>query len=345
MKERSLWDRSYLLLKGIAMGTVNKIPGVSGGLVALIGGFYEELIFTFQKFNFKALFLLLTGRWRSFYRYTNFQFLLWLMTGVVISYFSTALILDALLVYSEISVWACFFGMILASLYCIRPKVEKWTPTIHGILLSGFLLGLLVSFSDPIPENNNLLYVFFCGIVSVCGMTLPGLSGSYLLLLLGNYSLLLVDTVNDIGILVWSLLRGEFDVFQMTAHSESIKIVLAFVLGSLIGLILFSNLLSYLLRNYKNQTLCFIFGFIVGALRSVWPWKNKIYQLTIDGTTLLNAGGKPKIEAFETYWPSLNEKSTWISLFFIFVGGFFVIALEWYGKIQTQRYKTPRSSR
>ena len=324
MKERSLWDRSYLLLKGIAMGTVNKIPGVSGGLVALIGGFYEELIFTFQKFNFKALFLLLTGRWRSFYRYTNFQFLLWLMTGVVISYFSTALILDALLVYSEISVWACFFGMILASLYCIRPKVEKWTPTIHGILLSGFLLGLLVSFSDPIPENNNLLYVFFCGIVSVCGMTLP---------------------VNDIGILVWSLLRGEFDVFQMTAHSESIKIVLAFVLGSLIGLILFSNLLSYLLRNYKNQTLCFIFGFIVGALRSVWPWKNKIYQLTIDGTTLLNAGGKPKIEAFETYWPSLNEKSTWISLFFIFVGGFFVIALEWYGKIQTQRYKTPRSSR
>ena len=108
MKERSLWDRSYLLLKGIAMGTVNKIPGVSGGLVALIGGFYEELIFTFQKFNFKALFILLTGRWKSFYRYTNFQFLLWLMTGVVISYFSTALILDALLVYSEISVWACF---------------------------------------------------------------------------------------------------------------------------------------------------------------------------------------------------------------------------------------------
>ena len=151
MKERSLWDRSYLLLKGIAMGTVNKIPGVSGGLVALIGGFYEELIFTFQKFNFIALSLLFTGRWRSFYRYTNFQFLLWLMMGVVISYFSTALILDALLVYSEINVWACFFGMILASLYYIRPQVEKWTPTIYGILLGGFLLGLLVSFSDPIP--------------------------------------------------------------------------------------------------------------------------------------------------------------------------------------------------
>ena len=337
MKERSLWNRSYLLLKGIAMGTVNKIPGVSGGLVALIGGFYEELIFTFQKFNFIALSLLFTGRWRSFYRYTNFQFLLWLMMGAVISYFSTALILDALLVYSEINVWACFFGMILASLYSIRPQVEKWTPTIYGISLGGFLLGLLVSFSDPIPENNNLLYVFFCGIVSVCGMTLPGLSGSYLLLLLGNYSLLLVDTVNDIGILVWSLLRGEFDLFQMTAHSESVKIILAFVLGSLIGLILFSNLLSYLLRNYKNQTLCFIIGFIVGALRSVWPWKNKIYQLAIDGTPLLNTGGKPKMEAFEAYWPSLNEKSTWISLFFIFVGSLFVIALEWYGKTQTQR--------
>ena len=337
MKRRSLTDRIYLVLKGVAMGTVNKIPGVSGGLVELIGGFYEEMIYTFQKFNLKALSLFFQGKWRAFYHYTNFQFLLWLLLGIVISYFSTALLLDTLLAYSEINVWACFFGMILASLYYIRPQIQKWHPSTYSVLVIGMLLGLVVSFSNPIPKNDHLIYVFVCGIVSVCGMTLPGLSGSYLLLLLGNYSLLLVDTVNQVGEIALGVLQGNFEVLESTANQQSMTILLAFVLGSLTGLVLFSNLLSYLLRHYKSQTLSGILGFILGATRSVWPWKETIYQRGADGHIVLTTTGKPKIEAFETFWPQLNESSTWITLFFIIAGSGLVAALEWYGKTKIQR--------
>lgn len=337
MKRRSRNDRIYLILKGIAMGTVNKVPGVSGGLVALIGGFYEEMIYTFQKFNFKALSFFFKGQWRAFYQYTNFQFLLWLILGIVISYFSTAILLDALLAHSEVDVWACFLGMILASLYYIRPQIQKWYPSTYSVLVIGLLLGLLVSFSNPIPENDHLLYVFICGIVSVCGMALPGLSGSYLLLLLGNYSLLLVDTVNQVGGMALGILQGNFEILENPTNQQSITILLVFVLGSLTGLVLFSNILSYLLRHYKSQTLSGILGFIIGAMRSVWPWKEKLYQRGSEGNIVLTTTGKPKIEAFETFWPQLNETSTWITLFFIIAGSGLVAALEWYGKTKTQR--------
>lgn len=337
MKKRSLSDRVYLVLKGVAMGTVNKIPGVSGGIVALIGGFYEELIYTFQKFDGKALVFLLKGQWKSFYSYTNFQFLNWLLLGVVISYFTTALLLDQLLAYSEINVWACFFGMILVSLYYIYEQITHWDRVSLAILFLGFFLGVLISFSNAIPENTNLLFVFFCGIVSVCGMTLPGLSGSYLLILLGNYSLLLVDTVNRVGILCLELLKGNFMVLEDPFYQQAVFIIIAFVLGSISGLILFSNILSYLLKNFKHHTLSGIWGFIIGATKSVWPWKTPIYKTDSLNAFILSNSGKPKIEAYKTFWPNWGDFNSWVTLFFILLGGAIVIALEWYGKKQKQQ--------
>ena len=337
MKERTLSDRIFLFLKGIAMGSVNKVPGVSGGIVALIGGFYEEMIYTFQRFNFKALSLLLNGRWRSFYQYINLAFLLWLLAGIVVSYFTTAIALDYFMMQSERNVWACFFGMIIASVYYIKIQIRQWHPSTYGTLLAGLLFGIIVSFSDPIPENDHWMYVFFCGIVSVCGMTLPGLSGSYLLILLGNYSLLLVDTVNDVYTIGKELLRGHTTILQETAYQQSLIIIMVFVLGSVVGLVLFSNVLAYLLRYYKNQTLSGIIGFIIGATRSVWPWKDKIYQKDAAGHVLFSASGKQKIEAFKTFWPSWEDSTTWVTVACIVLGAGIVIALEWYGKTQTQQ--------
>lgn len=336
MKGRTLTDRIYLLLKGIAMGTVNKVPGVSGGIVALIGGFYEEMIYTFQKFNFKALALFLNGRWKSFYYYVNLSFLSWLLMGIVISYFSTALLLDYFISVSEVNVWGSFFGMILASLFYIHPQVKKWYPSTYWVLLGGLALGLVVSFSNPIPESNHLGYVFICGIVSVCGMTLPGLSGSYLLLLLGNYSLLLVDTVNDLNRIVMALLQANTDVLKITSNQQSLLIISCFVLGSICGLVLFSNLLAFLLKQFKSQTLSGIIGFIIGATRSIWPWKKTIYQTNTQGEWIVSAAGKPKIAYYQTYWPHWDETSTWVTFFFICLGAAIVIALEWYGKTQTR---------
>ena len=336
MKDRSLTDRIYLFLKGIAMGTVNKVPGVSGGIVALIGGFYEEMIYTFQKFNGKAFALFFKGRWKSFYNYVNLSFLFWLLLGIVFSYFSTALLLDYLIGVSEINVWASFFGMILASLFYIYPQVSQWKSFTLYAMLGGLLLGVLVSFSDPIPENDHLGYIFICGVISVCGMTLPGLSGSYLLLLMGNYSLLLVDSVNDLNNIFFQLIQGNEKVLESLVHQQTLLIITAFVLGSLTGLVLFSNVLAYLLKHYKNQTLSGIIGFIVGALPSVWPWKNTIYQKNEDGLMIRAASGNPKIANYEIYWPQWNEVATWTTLFFIFVGAAIVVILEWYGKTQTK---------
>lgn len=337
MKKRTLIDRLYLFLKGIAMGTVNKVPGVSGGIVALVGGFYEEMIHTFQKFNFKALMLLFSGRWKSLYYYTNLSFLFWLLLGIVVSYFSTAILLDYFMSVSEVNVWASFFGMILASLYYIQPQIKRWESSTFVGLLVGFLIGLWISFSDPIPESDHLGYVFFCGIVSVCGMTLPGLSGSYLLLLLGNYSLLLVDSVNSLNKILLQFMQGKQAVFYDAGHQQTLLIIMAFVMGSVLGLILFSNLLAYLLKRYKNQTLAAIIGFIVGALRSVWPWKNTIYQLDDQDRLIYAASGNPRIAYYETFWPQWDAVTTWITLFFIFVGAGLVVMLEWYGKTQTKQ--------
>src|SRR6056300_1846341 len=155
-KKRSKQEAFCLILKGIAMGAANKVPGVSGGIVALVGGFYEELIFSFQHLNGKALKLLFSGRFRSFWRYVNGRFLCLLFGGVVISYFSVSLLLDYLLNRYETLVLGSFFGMILASLYLVFGQVKTWKTTTLIALLVGFSLGLALSFARPVAGHDHL---------------------------------------------------------------------------------------------------------------------------------------------------------------------------------------------
>ena len=193
---RSFLDNFFLIIKGLCMGAANKVPGVSGGIVAFVGGFYEEFIYSLQKLNSKAVKLLFNGRFKSFYQYTNAQFLMLLIFGMLVSYFSVSRILDYFLDHNELFVWATFFGMILGSIYYIAKDYDSWNQRTIPFGILGLIIGVSISFLSPAKENDNLLFIFFCGIVSVSGMTLPGLSGSFILILMGNYVLLLVDSVN-----------------------------------------------------------------------------------------------------------------------------------------------------
>lgn len=202
-------DKLFLVLKGIGMGAANKVPGVSGGVVAFVTGFYEEFIQSLQKVNGTAVKLLFKGEFKLFYQYINGRFLSLLFLGMIISYFSISKLLDYLITHYHLYVWSVFFGMIIGSIYYISKDFKDWKTTTYIALIIGTAIGVSISFLDPATQNDNLLFVFFCGIISVSGMTLPGFSGSFILILLGNYVLLLVDSVNALYDTVSDILVGD----------------------------------------------------------------------------------------------------------------------------------------
>lgn len=318
-----------LFLKGLAMGTANKVPGVSGGAVAFVLGFYEELIYSFQKINGKALKLLLNGRFKSLVSYLNLPFLMLVMGGSLFSYFSVSIILDYLLKQYERYVWSAFFGMIIGSIYYISKKYEGWSPKNVAVVLLGLVIGLLLSFLPPAKENSNLWFVFFCGVIGVSGMTFPGLSGSFLLMLLGNYVLLLVDAVNIVFDVSKNVLLGNFEVLQDPVNRRYIKISLIFFLGSFVGLVSISHLLSYVLKRWNQVVNALIIGFITGSLGMVWPWKNKIFALQ-NGSVLLDSQNNPVLENYQRFVPDFAEINTWISIGYVVVGMAIVIGIDYF---------------
>lgn len=328
---RTLKDRMFLVIKGLAMGAANKVPGVSGGVVAFVAGFYEEFIYSLQRVNKTAFKLLLNGRFQSFYRYVNGKFLSLLLLGMVVSYFSVSKILDYLIVHFELYVWSTFFGMILGSIYYISKDFKAWNRKTITALILGAMAGISISFLDPATENDNFLFVFFCGIISVSGMTLPGFSGSFILILLGNYVLLLVDSVNALYDTVFDIISGNFEFIHNTVRIRLLKVLTVFTMGSAVGLVTFSHMLSYILKHYKNITLATIAGFIIGSLGVVWPWKKTIYKLNSEGLLILDSTGKQIIANYERFFPEPNTQ-TYIAIAYIALGFLIVLGLEWYGQ-------------
>jgi uncharacterized membrane protein len=331
-KKRNVKEKISIILNGIIMGTANKIPGVSGGIVAVVIGFYEELIFSLEKLNIKAIKYLINKDYKKFWKYTNGEFLCLLFFGIIISFFSISLILDILLTYYERNVWATFFGMILSSLLIIFPKVRKWSFKTLFSLLTGFAFGLFISFSDPLIENKNLIFVFICGIISISGMTLPGLSGSFLLLILGNYNLLLVDSVNVLFYSIINTLKLNFDFFQINENVQILKIIFVFILGCVFGIIGFSKILGYLLRNYYNKTMALIIGFVSGTIPVIWPWKKIVFFLDSKGSPIINEIGGNEIENYLYFFPEFNTFSNLYTLLFIIFGFIIIQILEYYGR-------------
>ena len=226
------------------MGVANVIPGVSGGTIALITGIYEELINSLKQFDIKAFKLLLSFDITGFIKYTNLYFIIAVFGGSIASVFSIASLFKYLFANYPILIWAFFFGLIIASIYFVAKRINKWSPSTLLSLIIGTSIAISLSFMTPATENANLFFIFICGIIGISGMMLPGLSGSFILILMGNYELLMVTAVTDLNITLLAI----------------------FFLGSVFGLMSFSHALSWIFKHYKNATLALLTGFILGSL-------------------------------------------------------------------------------
>ena len=329
--ERTFLQKLILFLKGLAMGAANKVPGVSGGTVSFVFGFYEELIYSFRKVNLKAFKLLLNGRFKSFYSYINGSFLLLVMGGSIFSYFSISLVLDYFLVNFELYVWSWFFGMIIGSIYYIGKDFGEWSFKNILSLIIGASIGIGISFLTPATENDNLWFVFVCGIIGVSGMTLPGLSGSFILILLGNYVLLLVDSVNVLFNVITSLLSGDFKVLSDPIKVRYLKIISVFTAGSAFGLVSISHVLGYVLKRWNQIVNAVIIGFITGSLGIVWPWKKAVY-LQEQGNFLIDQKGNKIVENYERFVPDFSNLETWTAVFYIVLGILLILVIDFYGR-------------
>lgn len=328
--ERNTVDYLLLVLKGVAMGAANKVPGVSGGIVAFVAGFYEEFIYSLQRINKTALKLLFTGRLSAFITYINGRFLAAIILGMLVSFFTVSKLLDYLLVNYKLYVWSVFFGMIIGSIYSVSKRFDKWNLQSVSILIIGIMVGLGISFLDPVTENDNLFFVFLCGVISVSGMTLPGLSGSFILIIIGNYVLLLIDSVNALYDTFYELISGDYSFIENAVRIRMLQVLAVFTFGSLVGMVSFSHLMNHLLQKYRLQTIAIIKGFIIGSLGVVWPWKETIYKTTKEGTFILTSHNEKIIEDYKRFIPELTNE-TLMAIGFIVFGIMIIAALEWYG--------------
>ena len=318
MNQRGLYDNILLVVKGLAMGIANKVPGVSGGIVAIVTGFYPEFLLSLKRLNFNAFFMLITGKFKQFYRYTNTLFLSLIALGIVLSYFTVSRVLDIALIRYEQYVKALFFGMVVMSVLVLIRDFKKWELKFLLFSFIGLLVGITLTFLEPAPEKRNLFFVFFCGFVSIIGMTLPGLSGSFLLILLGNYALLLVDAVNAVWKFVVELIQNP-SAFSALAqeYNELITILVIFIVGSIVGLVSISNLLHYIIIRFEQKLSALIIGFIIGSLPILWPWSD--FRLLTNPNEL--------VTTIESTGSNLFFSVVWIG-----VGLFIVLILDVYDR-------------
>ncbi|MFO7613240.1 MAG: DUF368 domain-containing protein [Bacteroidales bacterium] len=294
-----------LVLKGIAMGTANVIPGVSGGTIALITGVFERLINSLKSFNLRALRLLLQGRIREFLQYTDFWFLTLVMAGVLIAVVTLARLFDFLFTHYPVYIWAYFFGLVLASVYFVGKTVERWSIPVMISFVIGAAIAMAVSFLNPAAGNDGILYVMLCGAVAVCSMILPGLSGSFVLFIMGNYKLVAIDAIND----------------------RDLRILIPFFIGAGIGLLAFSHLLSWILRKFRDETIATLTGFILGSVSILWPWQHRIYLLDAAGNEILK-NGEPVVIDYQRYIPGAFTLETVIAIGLILIGILSIWAVE-----------------
>ena len=291
-------------LKGFAMGVANVIPGVSGGTIALLTGIFERLINALKSFDVEAVRLLFKFKFKEFAQHVDFGFLLSVFLGVGVSIISVAKLLEFLFQTYPVYVWSFFFGLILVSVWFVGKSIGK----IDVPAVISFVVGTAVAFGlsvmNPATENTAFWYLIICGAVAICSMILPGLSGSFVLILMGNYQLIMIYAISH------------FDM----------GIIIPVGIGVVVGLLAFSHFLSWLLSRYARQTMAVLTGFIFGSLGTIWPWKNPVYLMQ-DGVEVLK-NGKPIIQSYDMYFPQEFSAEVAIAILLMIAGMAALWALE-----------------
>ncbi|GMN08540.1 DUF368 domain-containing protein [Croceitalea sp. MTPC5] len=259
MGARKLVDYTIITLKGMAMGAADVVPGVSGGTIAFISGIYEELISSINNINLKLFTVLKKEGFSAFWKQLNGNFLLALFTGIFISLFSLAKFLSWLLENQPILLWSFFFGLVLASIFLVGKEIKKWNVVSILVLIAGACIAYFITTLPPNENVDSYPFLFLSGALAVCAMILPGISGAFILVLLGSYKTIL-DAV----------------------HERDLKMVITVAVGAIFGLLSFARLLKWMFKNYRNTTLALLTGFILGSLNKIWPWKEVLQSKVFD---------------------------------------------------------------
>ena len=281
------------IIKGAIMGAANVIPGVSGGTMALVMGIYERLINSINQLNFNTLKkIFITRDFKSFAKDTDLFFLISITVGIFLSIFTLSILLEFLFESHKILVLSYFFGLIFASVFFVGKTIKKYTSLSIFLFLIGFLIAGGMVFISPSSSNSSFLFLIISGAIAMCSMILPGLSGSFVLLLLGNYELI-ICAINDLNF----------------------TILIPFGIGALSGIILFAKFLQFIFKKFRNNTISLLTGFIFGSLIVLWPWK-------LDD---INSN------SFNYFIPNLNLE-TFIAFALILLGALSVVIIEKYSK-------------
>lgn len=243
-------QRVFLFLKGMAMGAADVVPGVSGGTIAFITGIYEELIKSIKSISSEALPALFKEGIKPAWKAANGNFLVVLLLGIAVSVLSLAKGITHLLETQPVLLWSFFFGLIIASAWIIGRTVERWNPAAILAGLAGVAVAYYITIATPAQTSEQYWFIFLSGALAICAMILPGISGSFILLLLGKYKFILESLSN-----------------------LKVDVILVFLAGCAVGLLSFARLLSWMFDRYKNLTIAVLTGFMVGSLNKVWPWK------------------------------------------------------------------------
>ncbi len=262
-----------LALKGMAMGAADVVPGVSGGTIAFISGIYEELLDSISKINLKALKILFKEGLLPAWRYINGNFFFFLFLGIGISIFSLSKLVVYLLNNHPVIIWSFFFGLIVASIWVMMKSLKKWEAVEFIAIIVGTSIAYYITIAPPSSSIDTLWYLFLSGSIAICAMILPGISGAFILLLLGSY-----------------------DNVMLAITEKDFKSLMVFVSGCIIGLLSFSRLLKYLFKHYKDATIALLMGFLIGSLNKVWPWKETI-------STRINSHGEEVPFIQKNVWP------------------------------------------
>lgn len=248
----------FTFLKGMAMGIAEVIPGVSGGTIAFITGIYERLLDAIKSVNLSLFTTLKEDGIKGFWKAIDGNFLVALFGGMVVSIILFTKLITGLMVSNKEMLWAFFFGLIVASAIFIGKQIQKWNISTVSLLLFGLAIAFYITVAVPAQGSDNLLMVFFAGTIAISAMILPGISGSFILLLMGMYQI---------------ILPAVSEVIE-TQATDKLVIVGVFAVGCLVGLLTFANLFSWTFKTYKEQTLAILTGFMIGSLNKVWPWRN-----------------------------------------------------------------------